>query len=343
MGPDLSGRLKELSGIVKESELDAAIISSPRDIEYYTGIKLTGDAAFLIVNPKSKPLILISCLSNYARNLKTASIKFFSDFKDIVKEIDCYKTMGFDEKNTSAEFFLRLKKLGIKMKPFRSSIKKPRMFKDDWEIMQIKKAIKATEKIFKDVKIVGKTEQDITTWIDRRVIGMGLRNSFDPIIASGINSSYIHYLPGKRKIKAGDFVIMDIGVRANGYCSDLTRTFCRRPSKRQEKVYGDVLSIQKQVIDNARGGVGFDALEDFSKKLYEKMDYQRMHSIGHGIGMSVHERPVTGDTIKNGMVFTVEPGVYIKNWGGCRIEDMIQIKNNKARLLSTFTRDLTLR
>ena len=343
MGSDLSGRLKKLRGIVKESGLDATLITSPRDILYYTGIDLTGDPAFLIVDPKSKPLLLISCLRNYARGTKMVKVKLFYDFKGIVKELSAYKSLGFDEKNTSAEFFLRLKKIGIKMKPFRSSIKKSRMFKDDWEIKQIRSAIKATENIFRGVRMMGKTQHDITTWIYRKVIEMGFRNSFDPIIASGINSSYIHYLPGKRKIRSGDFVIMDIGVRANGYCSDLTRTFCRKPSKRQKKVYGDVLNIQKQVIDNARGGVGFNALEDFSAKLYEKMGYKRMHSIGHGVGMSVHERPVAGDTIKNGMVFTVEPGVYIKNWGGCRVEDMIQIKNNRARLLSTFTRDLTLR
>lgn len=341
MKPDFSKRIRELRKLVKESKLDALLLTSPRDILYYTGSKLTGDTAFLLVDPNSKPLLIISCLSNYARDLRTAKVRFFSEFKDIVKELSGYKSLGFDEKNMNAGVFMKLKKLGIRLKPFGSRIKIPRMVKDDWEMRQIRKAVKITENLFHEAKLVGRTEFEASGWISKRVIDLGVENAFPPIIASGRNSAFIHYLPGKREVKAKDIVIMDIGVRFNGYCSDMTRTFCQKPNKKQKKVYGDVLEIQNQVIDNARAGVRFDVLEDFSKKLYEKLGYKKMHSIGHGIGLSVHERPVSKDTIQNGMVFTVEPGVYLKNWGGCRVEDMVYIKNNRARLLSKLSRELT--
>ncbi|MCK4496631.1 MAG: aminopeptidase P family protein [Candidatus Aenigmarchaeota archaeon] len=341
MKPDFSKRIRELRKLVKESKLDALLLSSPRDITYYTGSKLTGDAAFLLVDPNSKPLLIISCLSNYARDLRTAKVRFFSEFKDIVKELSGYKSVGFDEKNMNAGVFMKLKKLRIRLKPFGPRIKIPRMVKDDWEMRQIRKAVKITENLFQGVRLVGRTEFEASGWINKGVVDLGVENAFPPIIASGRNSAFIHYLPGKRKIKAKDFVIMDIGVRFNGYCSDMTRTFCQKPNRKQKKVYEDVLEIQNQVIDNARAGVRFDVLEDFSKKLYEKLGYKKMHSIGHGVGLSVHERPVSKDTIQNGMVFTVEPGVYLKNWGGCRVEDMVYIKNNRARLLSKLSRELT--
>lgn len=340
MGPDYSGRVKRLKRMMKEKEIDAIMISSMRDIEYYTGSKTNGDFAFLMVNSKTKPSLNVSCLSNYEKKTKAAKVNFFSSFKDILKEFKGHKLIGFDEKNTNSQFFIRLKKSGVKLKPVTSSIKPLRMIKDDWEITQIKKAIKITENIFRDIKLVGKTEKQAAIWTDIKIMELGLKNSFPTIIASGKNSSFIHYPPGNRKIGEKDLVIMDIGVRYNGYCSDLTRTFCRKPDKKKQKFYEDVLDVQKQVIDNVRTGIRFDVLDNFFKTLFDKLGYEKMHSIGHGVGLSVHERPIPQDTLTNGTVFTVEPGAYIENWGGCRIEDIVYIKNNKAKLLSTFPREL---
>jgi Xaa-Pro aminopeptidase len=340
MKPDFPGRLKKLRRIIAENGLDAAILSSPRDIYYYTGSRLTGDRAFLIAEPASKPLLLVSCLSNYTWKLKPARVRFFSDFKGIAKELNRYKKMGFDEKNLSSDFFLRLKKLGIRLRPFASQIKTPRMVKDDWEVSQIRKAVKATEDLFRGVKFLGVREAEVSAQLRKRAIEMGLEHAFPPIIASGRNSAFIHYLPGKRKIGERDLVVMDIGVRVNGYCSDMTRTFCMRPDSRKKKVYGDLLEIQGQVIDNVRAGIRFDTLDGFSEKLFRKLGYRKMHTIGHGVGLSVHERPFYRDTIQNGMLLTVEPGIYIKNWGGCRVEDIIHIRNNRARILPVFPREL---
>ncbi len=341
MGPDFRVRLGRLRGMLKEGGIDAAVLSSPRDIFYYTGCRLTGDFALLLVEPGGKPLLLVSCLSNYARELKTARVKFFSEFGDIKKELCGYKSLGFDEKNMSAEFFLRLKKAGLKLKPFCSGIKKPRMVKDAWELGQMRKAIKVTEDIFRQLKLTGRTEKDVAGQIEDRIIGFGLEKAFPPIVASGRNSSYIHYLPGRRIIKERDLVIVDMGVRFNGYCSDMTRTFCRRPDSRQKKLHMDILDLQGQIIDNARAGVGMDALERFSEGIYKKMGYRKLHAASHGLGLSVHERPSGRDTISEGMVFTVEPGAYIRNWGGCRIEDVVHVKNNRAKLLTNIPGELT--
>jgi Xaa-Pro aminopeptidase len=341
MGPDFASRLKGLRKLVSEGGLDAALISSPRDISYYTGSMLSGDASFLLIDPRSRPMLMISCLSNYVHETSTMRVRFFRGFKDIIKELGSYGLVGFDERNTSADFFMKLKGAGVKMKPFGPAIKKPRMIKDAWEIRQIRRAVKATEDIFRDASLAGSAETGVSDWVRRRIADLGLRNAFSPIVASGRNSAFIHYSPGKRRIRETDMVIMDIGVRFNGYCSDLTRTFCHRPDRKQRKVHEDVLNIQEQVIDNVRPGIRFDTLEKFSRGLYEKMGYKSMHAIGHGVGLSIHEGPSSEDTLQDGMVFTVEPGVYIKKWGGCRIEDMVFIGNSKTRPLSKFPRDLT--
>lgn len=338
MGPDYRGRLKKLRELAKEKGIDAVLLSSPRDITYYTGSSLTGDAAFLLVGMKSKPLLMVSCLSNYTHETRTANVCFISEFRDIIREIKGYRKIGFDEKNLSTGVFLKLK--GIRLRPFASHIKAPRMVKEGWEVKQIKKAIGITEGFFRKTRLLGRTEEEVAREIMKKTIELGLRESFSPIIAAGRNSSFIHYLPGRKKISAGDMVIMDIGVRFNGYCSDLTRTFCRKPEKKQKQVYEDLLNIQSEVIDNIRSGVRFDVIDRFSSNLYKKRGYKKMHSIGHGVGLSVHEKPVSEDTIQNGMVFTVEPGIYIKKWGGCRVEDILHVKNNKAVLLSGFSRDL---
>lgn len=341
MGPDFSGRVKRLKQMIKNRGVDALMISSMSDIHYYTGSSLSSDFAFLLVGLKSKPLLNVSSLSNYDWKIKTAKIRFFSSMKDMLKEFKGYKTIGFDEKSTSADFFIRLKKSGIKLSPMTSSIKSMRLVKDDWEISQIRKAVRITEDLFSNVRLIGKTELDVAKWVNKKVMDLGLKNSFPPIITSGKNSAFIHCSPGSRKIRAGDLVIMDIGVRYNGYCSDLTRTFCKKPDKRKERFYEDIRNVQEQVIDNARAGIRFDTLDNFFQTLFDKLGYEKMHSIGHGVGLSIHEKPVAQDTLSNGTVFTVEPGAYIKNWGGCRIEDVVYIKNNKARLLSTFPRDLS--
>lgn len=341
MGPDYSGRVKRLKKLLKDGGMDAVMISSLRDIHYYTGSGLNDDFAFLLIDLKTKPSLNVSCLNNYSRKIKVARVNPFCSFRDMLKELRGYGLIGFDEKNTSAELFMKLKRSGLKMRPFSSSIKGMRMIKDEWEIGQIRRAVRVTEDLFRDVKLTGKKEKDVAGWVDRRVMELGLKNAFPSIIASGRNSAFIHYPPGSRRVRAGDLVIMDIGVRYNGYCSDLTRTFCRRPDRRRKGIHEDVLNVQEQVIDNVKAGIRFDTLDNFSKNLLDRLGYEKMHSIGHGVGLSVHERPVAQDTLQNGMVFTVEPGVYIKNWGGCRIEDMVHIKNNKARLLSAFPRDLS--
>ena len=127
-----------------------------------------------------------------------------------------------------------------------------------------------------------------------------------------------------------------MGVRYNGYCSDITRTFCLRPDSKKKKISENVSFIQQEIIDSIKEGLSFDYVEKIYENLMKKNSYSVFHSFGHGVGLSPHERPVKKDILRNGMILTVEPGVYIKNLGGYRIEDMIVIKNGKAKVISNL-------
>src|SRR3989338_10953269 len=171
--------------------------------------------------------------------------------------------------------------------------------------------------------------------------------SFSPIVAFGKNSANIHHTPGKTKLKIGDFIMFDFGTTVNHYCSDMTRTYIwGKPSKRQVKIYNDVLhaqglTLRKLASGEKRAKVIDKSVRSFLGKKY-KNNFQ--HGLGHGIGTVIHEwpnfKPKSEDVLPAGCVMTVEPGIYLKGFGGVRIEDMILITKNGYKLLTKLSSDL---
>lgn len=198
------------------------------------------------------------------------------------------------------------------------------------EIRNIEKAVDMAGKVFRELdNPFGRSEQDVAREIRQRIRKLGARPAFKPIVASG--STVIHHKPGKKIIRENKPLIVDLGVRYRGYCSDITRMYVPG-DKKARKIYGYVLKIQKEVIKRIRPCAEFRDLQEVYKKLMKKKGYRVRHSIGHGVGMHVHER-VKGE-LKAGMVLTVEPGIYKKGVGGFRIEDVILVRKGKPRVLS---------
>jgi len=334
MRPDFRNRVRNLQKLIKRNRLGAAMLTDPSDIFYYTGLD-TDDSAFLVVDTdSSKPKLFVSPLNNNAEGLKTADVSFLRDLKEIRDLLKRYGPVGFDERNLNVHVFSRLRQ-GTDLRPACCVIREPRMVKDSYELRQIRKAVGITLGILGELGTGGKTELEIAAEIENRTREAGLCSAFPPIVSSGKNSFFIHTKPTKRRIKSSDLVILDMGVRYNGYCSDITRTLCLRPDKRQKKIMEDISLVQGEIIGSIKDGAGFNEIEGLYEKLMEKHGYRVFHSFGHGIGLSPHERPLKGDVLREGMVLTVEPGVYIRNFGGCRIEDMILVKRNRAEVLST--------
>ncbi len=204
------------------------------------------------------------------------------------------------------------------------------------EINDVKKAVGITGGVFREMdNPFGRSEQDVAREIRLRARMMGASLSFMPIVASGSNSGYVHHRPGRKIVRENEPVVFDIGFKFRGQCSDVTRMHIPK-SKKFRKLHSDMLRIQKLCISRAVPGKSLKEINELFKKLMKRKGYAVKHGIGHGVGFRVHER-VKG-ALKPGMVITVEPGVYEKGKGGCRIEDMVLITGNKPIVLTKMIR-----
>ncbi|NIO22853.1 MAG: M24 family metallopeptidase [Candidatus Aenigmarchaeota archaeon] len=333
MKPNFSARQRKLRKLMKNKGIDALLISNNDDIYYYTGYTgLREDRIFTIFPRDDKPKLIVSPLENEAKAKypNTILIERVKDFMNLLME---YKTLGYDEKRMNVLLFKELEKSKIKPKPFGKFLEIPRITKGEWEIEQIKRAIRITKKVFGSLgKLPGKTEMEISNEIDILFRKHGVTNAFENIVSSGPQGAYVHHKPNKRIIKTNDVVLIDIGCKFNGYCSDIARVFCKKSGKKERKIYEDAKEIHNEIADNVRAGVRYKDIDNIQRRLFRKKSYDVVHAFGHGVGLTVHD-PI-GNILKENMVLTVEPGIYVKNIGGFRIEDMVLVRRGKARLLS---------
>ena len=196
----------------------------------------------------------------------------------------------------------------------------------------LKKAIETTEKCFDLAKRSikpGLTEKQLANKIKKHAKRLGVKRfSFPIIVESGKRTRFVHSKPSNRSIRKNDLIKIDFGIEYKEICTDITRTFCIKPDKKQKKIHNIVLQAQKLAIKKARPGIPArlvdKAARDYFKK--HKLGKKFRHGLGHGVGKKIHEpprlSPKSKDIINVGTVFTIEPGLYIKGWGGVRIEDM---------------------
>ncbi len=227
-----------------------------------------------------------------------------------------------------------------------------RAVKNKKELENIIKAQRISERVLQHVVSElseGVAEIEVANSIERSFASNGVEVlSFPPIVAFGKNSANIHHTPGKTKLKKGDMVMFDFGCTVNHYCSDMTRTyFFGAPTKKQQKVYTDVLramtiALNKIMKGEKRAKVIDSSARVFLNKKYGKKNF--LHGLGHGVGTVIHEwpnfKPKSEDILPVGCVMTIEPGIYLKGFGGVRIEDMILITKNGYKNLTEAPKDL---
>jgi Xaa-Pro aminopeptidase len=225
------------------------------------------------------------------------------------------------------------------------------MIKDNDEISKIKKAVRIAEKAFGDIikKIKpGMKEKDIALDLEYKMRAFGADGpAFDTIVASGQRSSMPHGRASEKKLRKGEFVTIDFGCFYQGYASDITRTLVLgKANEKQKKVYNIVLSAQKAACKAIRPRIGGSEVDNVARDIIAKAGYGDNfgHGLGHGIGLLVHDGPVlsprSNDTLSPGNVVTVEPGIYIHNWGGVRIEDDVLVTPNGGQILTKLPKEL---
>ncbi|MFA6000271.1 MAG: M24 family metallopeptidase [Candidatus Paceibacterota bacterium] len=226
-----------------------------------------------------------------------------------------------------------------------------RAVKNKKELSNIIKAQRISERVLSDVlKFLkeGITEVEVANFIKKSFIKYGAPIlSFSPIVAFSKGSADIHHEPGKNKLKKGDIVMLDFGCTVNHYCSDMTRTFFwGELNARQKKVYNDVLKAMELALNKIKKGEKNAKKIDSTARNFLARKYKNnfQHGLGHGVGTVIHEwpnfKPKSEDILPVGCVMTVEPGIYLKNWGGIRIEDMVLITKNGCINLTHFPKDL---
>ena len=244
-----------------------------------------------------------------------------------------------------------VKDKGIELKPLNDVLMKPRQIKTPEEIELLRQAEHIGDLAFEDILGIlkpGMTELEVAAELEYSMKKHGAEGfSFDTIAASGKNSSMPHAIPSEKKLENGDFLTMDFGCIYKGYCSDMTRTVCiGKASDEQKKIYNIVLSAQLAVLENLKPGMMCKDVDRIARDYITAQGYGEYfgHGLGHGVGLYIHESPAfnTRDTsiVKAGMIETDEPGIYLPNKFGVRIEDMILITEDGCEPLAHSPKNL---
>lgn len=364
-------RIQKLKDQLKKEKLDGVFISSVSNIEYLTGYSnFSKDEreAYIFIGENFDYIITdgryIEAIKKEVTHLKLferghkESVEHL--FKKHQKEI---KTLGVEEDNLTVLEFKKVKKHFKNIKHF--DVSHLRSIKQEWEIQKIEKACQlgdlAFNYILKRIK-VGVTEKDIAGELEKFFKENGAEFSFPAIVAFGKDSSIPHHQTGDTKLgpstpfgrsgREGLIVILDFGAKVDRYCSDMTRTiFFGRPSDKQRKIYKVVLEAQLKAADfinmaikNGKKITGKD-VDKVAREYIKACDFPSIpHSLGHGIGLQIHEHPSLSpksrDILKEGMMFSIEPGIYIPDFGGVRIEDLYVYEKNGLRQLTTSPKEI---
>lgn len=242
--------------------------------------------------------------------------------------------------------------LHMKYDSISSAISKIRMVKDEAEIATIAANQATTERVLRAAVrrvVAGQSEVDIAKSIRLDMLNRNVGEAFDTIVAAGPSSSLPHAIPGRRRLRSGDFLLFDLGVRANAYHSDMTRTYIAgKASALHREVYAVVLEAQERALAMIRHGVPCHEVDAAARQTIAKAGYGDRfgHGLGHGVGLEIHEGPTlnarSNDTLASGMVVTVEPGIYIPGVGGVRIEDLVVVTRTGYRNLNSMSKRLTI-
>ena len=352
----MNSNIRWLRDKIKMQNLQGIIISNPVNVKYLTGIDAEGT---FLITPKENIFITDGRYIENVNNTLTIDDEIVVyDMKNL--SLDDYENfftfcenVGFEEEYvTYAKYkdFMHRYKIN-NLEETEGIIEKQRMIKDEEEIELIKKACKLTDDCFEYLKSyikVGLTEKQIAKEIENFFIENGAdKLSFDTIVASGKNSSKPHAVPTDKKIENGDPITIDMGCVYKGYCSDMTRTiFAGYVPNEIKTIYELVLKNQKQVLNEMHEGANLKIISKMVDSDFILNGFDFIHALGHGVGMEVHELPFMSTKIdfilKSNMVVTDEPGIYVPDKFGVRIEDTVVIYKGICETLTKSEKDYVI-
>jgi len=348
-------RLRQL--MVKEN-LEGVFISSVANIAYltgYTNFSKEEREAYLFIGKNFEYLITDGRYTQAVKE-KIPHLTIFErgngkSTEDLFKKHPEIKTLGIEEDNLTVGEYKFIKKHFKKIKHF--PVNQLRVTKTADEIAKIQKACDMGDQTFqfivKQIK-VGVSEKQIAGELEKFIKDQRAELSFPTIVAFGKNSAVPHHQTSDKRLTINDkFVLLDFGVKYQDYCSDMTRTiFFGEPAAKQKEIYQVVLEAQKKAVELInKGQRKASEIDKVARDYIVKAGYPSIpHSLGHGIGLEVHELPYIShkskQELKEGMVFSIEPGIYLPNFGGVRIEDLYVLEKTGLKQITNSLKELTI-
>lgn len=351
-------RMDQSRNILEQEGLDGVLITSRPNTFYYSGF--TGSTSKCLVTKESSFLVVDFRYTLQAREQVFSGIEVIEFEKDVSETLNelCIrngvKNLGIEGEDVTFSGYQNLQEKLNTVNTFKDCqdlLNRVRMIKDEDEITIIQRAVDIADKAFEEILPYlkpGIKEYEVALEMEYKMKKMGASGvSFETIIASGPRSALPHGVAGMRALQKGDAVVMDFGAIYKGYCSDMTRTvFIGSPTTKLKEIYSIVLQAQMEALQKASVNIRGKELDKVSRDIIYNAGYEKNfgHGLGHGVGIEVHEMPRVSpkgeEILKEGMVFTVEPGVYVENLGGVRIEDMVFLTGNGPRILTKSTKEL---
>lgn len=340
--------------LLKEKSLDGILLYKPENRRYVSGF--TGSTGYVLITETDAKFITdfryIEQATVQCDGFEIIETGNKKTIVDVLNELTLFK-LGVEEDYMTYGQFIELtnKLMGTKLVPLEGAILKLRSVKTSDEIKNIKKAANIADRAFEHIlKFIkpGLTELDIALELEFFMKKKGASKlSFEPIVASGKRSSLPHGIASDKIIETGDMITLDFGCVYNGYCSDMTRTIVLgRADDKQKEIYNIVLEAQKTSLKAVKPGITGAELDVIARNIINDNGYGQYfgHGLGHGVGLEVHELPrinARGNVpMEPGMVITIEPGIYIPNFGGVRIEDLVLVTDKGHEVLSKSTKNL---
>lgn len=347
-------KLVKLQEALKEQDLGAVLITNPYNRRYITGF--TGTSGVAIVS-KEKSIFITDFryteqATEQAENFEIVEHKGAIEL-EINKQLEKQgiKSLGFEKTDVTFASYEKYKEtLDVNLVPVSDLIENIRMYKTEAELEIMRKAAKIADDAFVHIQTFikpGVREIEVANELEFFMRREGATSSsFDIIVASGLRSALPHGVASDKKIQSGELVTMDYGALYEGYCSDITRTVAvGEVSEELREIYDTVLEAQLRGVKGIKPGITGKEADALTRDYITEQGFGEYfgHSTGHGLGMEVHEAPgVSAGTkteLAEGMVVTVEPGIYIPNVGGCRIEDDIVITKAGNERLTHASKD----
>jgi Xaa-Pro dipeptidase len=366
-GRNMNQRLENFQSWMKENEIEVSFVTSSENVFYMSGFYTNPHERLLalVVFQEAEPFLV--CPAMEIHDAKNAGweheIIGFSDIdnpwemihRSIQSRMDNIAKVAIEKEHMNVERYENLMKLfpNAKFVSAEEKLRLLRMIKDEKELKILEEACSladyAIEFGVSEIK-EGKSELDVLNAIEYALKQKGVTEmSFSTMVLTGANAASPHGNPGNNKIQKGDLVLFDLGVVVDRYCSDITRTVAYGDiNDKQKEIYDTVLKAQLAALEVSKPGVTAQEVDLTARRIIADAGYGEYfpHRLGHGLGISVHEYPSLTETnplvIQEGMVYTIEPGIYVPGIAGVRIEDDVYITSNGARTLTKYPKELQI-